>query len=67
MPCWSKAVPVGGQNAKWDKALSHRANAGNLAFSDGSVQQVTDNGLKSAVLSIKSTETLDGTLRFYVP
>ena len=65
--CYTINTPNGGKNANWDKALSHGANAGNLAMSDGSVQQVTDNGLKTTVLSIKSADTLDGTLRFYVP
>ncbi len=65
--CYTINTANGGKNAKWDKALSHGANAGNLAMSDGSVQQVADNGLKSTVLSIKSADTLDGTLRFYVP
>lgn len=65
--CYTINTPNGGKNAKWDKALSHGANAGNLAMSDGSVQLVNDNGLKAAVLSINSADTLDGSLRFYVP
>ncbi len=65
--CYTINTPNGGKNAKWDKALAHGANTGNLAMSDGSVQQVSDNGLKTTVLSIKSADTLDGTLRFYVP
>jgi prepilin-type N-terminal cleavage/methylation domain-containing protein len=65
--CYTINTPIGGRNARWDKALSHGANAGNLIFSDGSVQQVTDNSLKSAVLSINTADTLDGSLRFYVP
>ena len=65
--CYTINTPTGGRNAKWDKALSHGANAGNFILSDGSVQQVSDASLKSAVLSINTTETLDGTLRFYLP
>jgi prepilin-type N-terminal cleavage/methylation domain-containing protein len=65
--CYTINTPNGGKNARWDQALSHGANAGNLAISDGSVQLVNDNGLKSTVLSIKSADTLDGTLRFYLP
>jgi prepilin-type N-terminal cleavage/methylation domain-containing protein len=65
--CYTINTPTGGRNAKWDKALSHGANAGNLILSDGSVQQVSDQSLKSIILSINTTETLDGTLRFYLP
>ncbi len=65
--CYTINTPSGGRNAKWDKAVSHGPNAGNLIFSDGSVQQVTDNSLKSAVLSINTGETIDGSLRFYLP
>jgi prepilin-type N-terminal cleavage/methylation domain-containing protein len=65
--CYTINTPTGGRKAQWDKALSHGANAGNLLFSDGSVQQVTDNSLKSSVLSINTTETIDGSLRFYIP
>ena len=65
--CFTINTPTGGRNARWDKALCHGASAGNLGLSDGSVQQVTDNRLKSAVLSINTADTLDGTLRFYVP
>lgn len=65
--CYTISTPNGGKNAKWDKAIAHGANAGNLVLTDGSVQQGNDNSLKSTVLSIKSADTLDGSLRFYVP
>jgi prepilin-type N-terminal cleavage/methylation domain-containing protein len=65
--CYTIETPTGGQNAKWDKALCHGPNSGDLGLSDGSVQQATDAQLKASVLNIKSSETLDGTLRFYVP
>ena len=65
--CYTISTPNGGKNAKWDIAIAHGANAGNLVLTDGSVQQGNDNSLKSTVLSIKSADTLDGSLRFYVP
>lgn len=65
--CYTINTPTGGRKARWDAALSHGVNVGNLGFSDGSVQQVTDRGLTNAVLTIDSSETIDGTLRFYIP
>jgi prepilin-type N-terminal cleavage/methylation domain-containing protein len=65
--CFTINNPNGGQNAKWDKSLCHRAGAGNLALSDGSVQQFSDPILRRTVLNIKTEDTLDGTLRFYLP
>ena len=56
-----------GNNARWDPALCHGANAGNLVLGDGSVHQLTDAGLVQAIRAIRTGETLDGTLRFYVP
>ena len=61
------ARPIGGKNAKWDKTISHRANSGNLGYCDGGVQQVNDASIVGIVRGIKSTETVDGTLRFYLP
>ncbi len=65
--CYTINTANGGRNAKWDKALNHGANAGNLGLSDGSVLQVTDIGLTNAVRTVDSAETIDGTLRFYIP
>jgi len=65
--CYTISSPSGGRNARWDKALSHGPNAGNVAFCDGSVQQLTDSQLTNAIRTIKSSETVDGTLRFYMP
>ena len=65
--CYLASAGEFGKNAKWDKSLCHGANAGNLALGDGSVHQLTDAGLQQAIRTIRSTETLDGTLRFYVP
>jgi hypothetical protein len=65
--CYTIAFPGGGQNAKWSKSVCHGANAGNFALSDGSVQQANDSGLLRSVLSVNSAETLDGSLRFYLP
>ena len=65
--CYTINTATGGRNAKWNKSLCHGANAGNLGFTDGSVVQLTDSRLIEAILSIKSSDTIDGTLRFYVP
>jgi len=65
--CFTINNPPGGQNAKWDSALCHGANAGNAGFTDGSVQQLSNPGLLSAIRNINTKDTLDGTLRFYVP
>lgn len=65
--CYTINTDVGGRNARWDKALCHGANAGNLGLGDGSVQQLNNSRLLGAILAIPSCETLDGTLRFYVP
>ena len=56
-----------GANARWDKDLCHGANAGNAAFSDGSAQQLTDSLLKTAIRIYRPSETLDTTLRMFVP
>jgi prepilin-type N-terminal cleavage/methylation domain-containing protein len=61
------ANPIFGTTARWNKDLSHGANAGNLGFCDGSVQQLSDSQLKNIIGSIRKSETLDGTLRFFVP
>ena len=65
--CYTITLPNGGKQAKWDKAISHRANTGNLGYCDGSVQPLTDVNIVKFVRSIKPAETVDGTLRFYVP
>jgi len=65
--CYTIASPTGGRNAKWAKDACHGANAGNLGFTDGSVQQLTDSRLVSAIIGINTKETLDGSLGFYVP
>ena len=65
--CYTIAMPNGGKNAKWDKSLNHGPNAGNLGLGDGSVQQFINLRLVEAVRSIGTNDTVDGTLRFYVP
>src|ERR1043165_8926878 len=50
--CYTINNPPGGQDAKWDSALCHGVNAGNVGFTDGSVQQLTDSRLVSAILNI---------------
>ena len=65
--CYLASGGYFGNNARWDPALCHGANAGNLVLGDGSVHQLTDAGLVQAIRAIRTGETLDGTLRFYVP
>jgi prepilin-type N-terminal cleavage/methylation domain-containing protein len=65
--CFTINRTGGGRNAKWTNSLCHGVNAGNLVLSDGSVQQVNDSGLLTTILTINPSDTLDGTLRFYVP
>ena len=65
--CYTIGTPNGGRNAKWDKSVCHGANAGNLSLSDGSAQQFNDSRLLGTVLNIKSADTIDGSLRFFVP
>ena len=65
--CYLTSAGYFGKNAKWDPSRCHGANAGNLVLGDGSVQQLTDAGLVNLIGNIQKSETLDGTLRFYVP
>jgi prepilin-type N-terminal cleavage/methylation domain-containing protein len=65
--CYTINTPAGGTKAKWDPALGHGSSLGTLGFSDGSAQQVNDAHLIETVRTIRSSETIDGTLRFYVP
>ena len=65
--CYTINTANGGKKAKWDKNLNHGANSGNIGFCDGSVQRVSDSGLVRALFTIKPEETIDGTLRFYLP
>jgi len=65
--CYLTSAGYFGQNAKWAPSLCHGANAGNLVLGDGSVQQLTDAGLVNVIRNIQKNETVDGTLRFYVP
>ncbi len=56
-----------GKDANWYQSVCHGLNAGNLGLSDGSVQKVGHAGPLRSVLSIKSADTVDGTLRFNLP
>jgi prepilin-type N-terminal cleavage/methylation domain-containing protein/prepilin-type processing-associated H-X9-DG protein len=64
--CYTINLPGGGQNARWNR-FNHGLNAGNAGFCDGSVQRLSDIGLRGSVLTINSADTVDGSLRFYVP
>jgi prepilin-type N-terminal cleavage/methylation domain-containing protein len=58
----------GAHTAKWRKGICHGANAGIIAVSDGSVQQLNDLRLVQALLGYDpATETDDGNLQFYFP
>lgn len=61
------ANPTYGTTARWNKDLCHGASAGNLGFCDGSAQQLSDSQLKNILSTIGKSQTLDGTLRFFVP
>jgi prepilin-type N-terminal cleavage/methylation domain-containing protein len=65
--CYTINTPTGGKKAKWDKAICHGPNTGNAALSDGSAQQMTDSQLLGTVKSIDTKETIDGSIRMYVP
>ena len=65
--CYIIGTPTGGRNARWEKSICHGINAGNLTLSDGSVQQFNDSRLLGTILNINSTDTVDGSLRFFVP
>lgn len=65
--CYTINLPGGGQKAKWNKAFCHGLDAGNLGFCDGSVQRLNDSSLRKSVLTINTADTLDGSVRFYVP
>jgi prepilin-type N-terminal cleavage/methylation domain-containing protein/prepilin-type processing-associated H-X9-DG protein len=65
--CYTINSAAGGKNAKWDAKLCHGGSSGNLGMCDGSVQQISGTGLLSTIAAIDSKDTIDGTLRFYVP
>jgi hypothetical protein len=65
--CYLAGPGYYGKDAKWDPAVCHGGNAGNLVFSDGSAQQLNDVGVKEALRAVQKPETLDGTLRFFLP
>ena len=65
--CYTISMPTGGQQARWDRNLSHRGDTGNLGFCDGSVQQLKDAGVVRVIRNVQPSDTIDGTLRFYLP
>ncbi|HXJ57324.1 MAG TPA: prepilin-type N-terminal cleavage/methylation domain-containing protein [Verrucomicrobiae bacterium] len=65
--CYTIAAPNGGKNARWDAGLNHGANSGNLVLTDGSAHTLNNLRLVETVRSIATNDTIDGTLRFYVP
>ncbi len=66
--CYTINTATGGRKAKWESGACHGLNSGNIVLADGSAQQFNNGRLTNAILNVNSsTETLDGTLRFYVP
>ena len=65
--CYTVYTPNGGNNARFDKDLCHGASGGNVGLSDGSAQQLNRSSLTNLVRSIPSSDTIDGSLRFYIP
>ncbi|SRR5258706_1782664 len=65
--CYTINAPTGGKNAKWNKAFCHGFGGGDLGLSDGSAHQIADSTLPATIRTIDTKETLDGTLRFFVP
>jgi prepilin-type N-terminal cleavage/methylation domain-containing protein len=58
----------GARTAKWRKGFCHGINAGFVALSDGSVQQLNDSRLVQTLVTYDpATETDDGNLQFYFP
>src|SRR3954471_15371455 len=59
---------TGARTAKWRKGICHGANAGIVALSDGSVQQLNDSGLVQTLVGYDpETETDGGNLQFFFP
>jgi len=56
------------RTAKWRRDVCHRADAGNVLLSDGSVQGLNDARLVQMLLGYDlATETDDGNLQFFFP
>jgi prepilin-type N-terminal cleavage/methylation domain-containing protein len=66
--CYVISNPTGGMNAKWDPALNHGNNSGNLALCDGSVQQLGRVAFVNTLRSFDRSNMVDNaTVRMFLP
>ena len=65
--CYLIGTPSGGNSALWKKNICHGEGTGTAVFSDGSTQQLKDSVLLNTILNIDPANTVDGTLRFFMP
>jgi prepilin-type N-terminal cleavage/methylation domain-containing protein len=66
--CFVLSSPEGGRNANWRRGICHGSNVGNVAITDGSVQQFNNVQLQQVIHGYNlETETDSGTLQFYFP
>lgn len=67
MTCFLISIPNGGADAKWKAKVCHGAGAGNALFGDGSAQPLNDSRLLKQITTTDPANTIDGTLRYFVP
>ena len=66
--CYVISNPTGGMDAKWDPSLNHGNNSGNLAFCDGSVQQLGRVAFVNTLRSFNRSNMVDNaTVRMFLP
>ena len=66
--CFILSVPEFAKDARWRRGICHGANSGNMAMSDGSVNQFNDSRFVQTIVGYNpSTETDEGTLQFFMP
>ena len=66
--CFILTSPEFEKEARWRRGICHGANSGNMAMSDGSVQQFNDARLRQAIIGYDPVgETDSGVLQFFFP
>jgi prepilin-type N-terminal cleavage/methylation domain-containing protein len=65
--CFLISIPNGGGKANWRKTGCHGLNSGNSLLSDVSVQMMNDARLLSTITNFIRANSIDGTLRFFMP
>jgi prepilin-type N-terminal cleavage/methylation domain-containing protein len=66
--CFILSAPDAGQQAKWRRGICHGANTGNMALSDGSVQQYNDARLVQTIVGYDAAKDTDnGVVQFFFP